>query len=390
MIMCYIRQNIHMEDIMITTTDTQKKIEKRLLSGESIRKIAGDLKIPRSQVKKQADQLKGANSKKIGFYTVLAIILITSMIWFFMAKAKKSTQPERMQQTKTQELWFKNFKSVCHQILVTKAEDEWLIETEKAKDENEIPKIAKLSEQIASKVELGLQNNSSIPEVGKLNKVFGNNLRVSYFDNTSGGTIQFSTRNSTELVSTELNKQEITIYSKQSASNARINDHPLFYDKGWGSLIIAAIKWDPVWLQAVSLHELYHAKMYIDNTPSSISPPMSDLYIEEEIVAHNIEHNVLNLQTTGKYNDVIQRIVDSKNADSQKELMKQITEDDIIKIDSLFGAAGSREVGIRLTQYYFSLLNNWVDNKKFNKEKTLQEKIDNYRLIVSTGDSYGS
>lgn len=362
--------------------ELNQKIQQRLKSGMSVRQIADDLNIPRTEVQKQVNQLKKNKSKRFWIYFIPAIFVIVVLI--LILQSKPQAQIDNFQQhTETEESWLRNFRSITHQIISKKTDDRWLFEKV---TEDDIPRLVALGKYITKQIELGLEKNSSIPKVKEMKEIFAKNLYVSYFDDASGGSVQFSME-TTKIPSDS--DQEVVFYGKNSSTHSMIDDHPLFYDKEWRALVIGAMDWDDIWFQAVTLHELYHAKMYRDGAPSSVSPPMSNLYIQEEVSAHNLEHEILNLQTGGKYNKIVKEILNSKKAGNQKELIEQITAEDLILLDGLFGVGRSRETGIRLTQFYFSLLNEWVD-RQFKQEDRAKEKSYNYRLIVSTGDNYGS
>lgn len=371
---------------MANKTDLEKEIEHRLRAGGSVRKIATDLNLSRSDVQRRADQLKKSGFARLwigGF--VVAVVLVIVLVWFLRPKSQDPVHQAQQQSTNVEKPWPKSFRAVGKQILATVPDDKWLVETEQNPlTISEVTRLIGLGKRIIEQIEFGLQRNSSIPEVEKLRKIFSKRLFVTHFSNFGGGTSKFLTMDKEQAIPPDPTDQEVVIYGQFAQNHPHIRGQLLFYEQSWRSVMIGAIEWDQAWLEAVSLHELYHARMYREGAPSATAPQMSDLYIQEEVAAHNLEHDVLNLRTGGTYNATIQKILNSKvDVTSREALMTQITADDLKQLNGLFPPAGSREIAVRLAQFYISLLNGWVD-RNFKDEELLQQKIVNYRKLVST------
>jgi hypothetical protein len=336
-----------------------------------------------SECEKRATTAPEAARLKLGVGVI--VVLVLAALLHPMAQAGTQHPTTASSQNRGGESWLQHFQVVGQQVLALKPDDKWLIEGEQiVLDMKEIYRLQAISEKIAGRIEAGLRRNSSIPEIAKLRKLFEKRLFVTFFSGYAGGTSRFLTQDKERAATLGPDDQEVTICGRFAANHPKIGGQLLFFNQAWRSLMISAIDWDSTWLEAISLHELYHAKMYREGAPSATAPPMSDLYVQEEVAAHDLEHKVLNLRTKGAYDKLLNEIIRSKAAASRQELISQITAKDLVRLDGLFAPAGQRETMVRLTQYWISLMDVWLKKQGFKKEKLQQEKLANYRLLVST------
>lgn len=224
-------------------------------------------------------------------------------------------------------------------------------------------------------------------ECEERNRMFSQYLFVTFFSNLGGGSTQLLMKDPEKAkLFGDPAFQEVTVYGKFAQNHARIKDQILLFEPEWHTLLIGAIDWSDVWFEAVSLHELFHAKFLREGSASATALPASDLYMQEEVAAHDLEHAVLNLRTEGKYYAVIQKILDGKIAATREQLIAGIKAEDLALLNALFELVGFCEMGIRLTQYWLSLLNGWVERQSFKANELTRQKIANYRFLVSSGN----
>lgn len=268
-------------------------------------------------------------------------------------------------------------------MLRTKPQDKWLLRAEQnPQTDAEFEHIIGLGQSFVRRIEQALNEHRHIPSIAEMSN-FKGHLYTSFFSSFGGGVTQFFSRQE-ETVTHQPNDQEIVVYGQFALQHPKIQGRPLFFDGEWRSVIIAAIDWDPIWLQSIALHELFHAKQHRAGVASAKAPVLSDVWVSEEILAHSLEHEVLEKGTKGKYGEVIRSIVASQTTGNKKDLISRVTLADLNRLDALFRPAGERETGIRCAQYWVSILDEWTKVHISDPNMRLQEQIANYKLLVTS------
>lgn len=271
-------------------------------------------------------------------------------------------------------------KRTINQYLSLRPQDQWLLTSQQIEGNNFQLQIGLISET-TSRIENMLKKYQNIPEVAEQKKMFSEHFFVSFYNGQFGGTTKrvFAGEFKDEM----LKNLEIALYGKGHERAPRIQDQFAKYDPEWRAVIIAGAKFSDQWMDALIIHELEHARMDRLGAASAHAPPTSNLYIIEELRAHDIESAVLNQATGGQYVRRLRSIIDAKrNIGSLKKLQDRLTIKDFKSLDQLFGPAGEREAGLRLTQYLLDLGEIWLESR-FRDEELAKQKINNYNLIRS-------
>lgn len=273
------------------------------------------------------------------------------------------------------------------QYLAGRIDDQWLLnESDLDIDRSKNGQyLANLAADYNDKVQSCFKKYESLDGVRELRPLFANKTYVSFFSPQHGGSSVAIATNVDELEKHN-SQREIVLFSKQDLSHSRIHDHLLFYDPEWKSLMVGAVKFDPSWFDAIVLHELCHARADAEGAPSSHAAYMSDLWISEEIAAHQLERAVLNAATNDSYNCMINQIVMVKDVESLEAFHSSLTVEDYHKIDSLFYQAGMREAGTRIAQYQIDLGEAWLVSRSgvVLQMDNPSMRLKNYRLMVAS------
>lgn len=265
---------------------------------------------------------------------------------------------------------------------LSRPEDQWLITSQEIEGDNFQLQVGLISET-SSRIEKMLEKYQNIPEVAEQKKMFSKRIFVSFYSGQAGGYTKrvFAGEFKEDMLKDP--SLEIVLYGKGHEHAPRIKDQFAKYDPEWRAVIIAGAKFSDQWADALIIHELEHAKMDRSGEASAHAPPASDLYINEELMAHDVESVVLNQATDGQYHKRLKEIIGAKrNIDSLKKLHDSLNIKDLKSLDQLFSPAGEREASLRLTQYLLDLGEIWLESK-YAGEELKRQKINNYRLLRS-------
>lgn len=118
---------------------------------------------------------------------------------------------------------------------------------------------------------------------------------------------------------------------------------------------------------AMIMHELKHAQqqrqaiMFGINPELKIGGHISDAMADNEMAAHKLSGEILNVGSGGQFMDQVNKVTAKSAATSPESFFIQLRPEDITGIDELFGKTGSFESAIRHSFIYFVLVANWIE-----------------------------
>jgi hypothetical protein len=258
--------------------------------------------------------------------------------------------------------------------------DTWLIESELSDQrdlQHEIDLFARFKEQM----DFAIDRNRRLPQVEQLGRQYEHKFFITLFSTMGGGTSKFVTKNLNETRLDSL--QEVVMFGKFAENHPIIGGQLLFFKAQWNALIMGALQWaDSAWFDATFLHELYHAHQFQIQAPTSQAPMLSDLWVTEEIDAHNLEAEVLDLRTGGK---LVKKIASKTHSGNDlMSFMDSLQAKDIQEVDTLFSSAGVPESGTRLTEYELMFATEWLKQHGFSGDQLKTRQIQAYRELFGT------
>lgn len=328
---------------------------------------------------------KNSNAKEtllMVFAGFVIIALAVAVLYF-----RDDELPVRRPVVATPSVVYKRFPKLNAQVdhIFSKISDDvWVLdEAIDPQKTDKYEQVAKFS-VVVNKEVLGLfEKYKNLKNVQLLKNQFGNGFRPTIF--VRGVSAQLNVGEPDKFDSKYMDKLEICFFTKADQGHPDLEGQQLFYRHNWEALMVAAIKYDPIWFDGFVLHEMMHAHFAKDKALSSTARMGSDLWISEEVVAHGLEHEVLFQATKGEYGRLLDEITASKNVQTLDEFFDSLTVDDFKKLDGLFLTAGRREMNLRLTQYLYDLGNRFVA-KKFDGDELEKQVIGVYRTILHISD----
>ncbi len=158
----------------------------------------------------------------------------------------------------------------------------------------------------------------------------------------------------------------------------------LYYNKGWGAVMVVGVDIPATFGTALLAHELGHALRHRQGAGSATAHPSTDLFIGEEVEMHVLEHEVLNFAVQGKFNQLLDRIIArAANKQDMNQVIKSVTAEDLKAYDQLFGleSAGKEIASLALGQFLLSLGFRMIDGYITEPQAAHAEKIRFYRWI---------
>lgn len=148
---------------------------------------------------------------------------------------------------------------------------------------------------------------------------------------------------------------------------------PIFY-LCWRSdygISIVDIEWPPILLCAALYHELYHGSIHPVGSHGYFKPDSFE-YGLEEMMAHRIESQVMNVLTKGKYYQHFDKIIAraGRKADI-KDVVSSISIDDMREFDRMIGMerTGFISCAIAFTQHVIGLGQYCLEKRGASKEE---------------------
>ncbi|MDD4333472.1 MAG: hypothetical protein PHT51_05185 [Patescibacteria group bacterium] len=160
-------------------------------------------------------------------------------------------------------------------------------------------------------------------------------------------------------------------------------EHPsaFYYRAEWKALMLSSVECpDPIFAPLL-FHELVHALHHlVDKAASATAPPDSDLYVAEEIEAHELEAEILNAATNNRFYRHIDELLKRSGAHNFQEAIFAVTAKDLEKIDAITGGnTCSQKIASLAISQYLAV----IGLRQINKEGgQLTEKIQLYRWLI--------
>lgn len=260
----------------------------------------------------------------------------------------------------------------------TQRGEDWFIEAEGdlSPDEEYF-----LLQKLYKKVERTLEYYTLIPEIGSLYQQFQGKLVPTIFSDLGGGVSKVVVAPGGNPRLPGPDSLEICFYGRFAWTHPKINRRSAFYDISWQALFVGAYEFgDSRWFDAIIIHEFLHAKAHRDGAPSATALMLSDLWIREELEAHDIEEKVLDKTTGGSYLKILKGTVEKRQANSLEDFWMGISPGDLEKVDQLFEKARGNEASLRMTQYLHSLTGLWLLGH-YSGEELLKQRTGAYRQL---------
>jgi len=208
----------------------------------------------------------------------------------------------------------------------------------------------------ARTVSAAVSKYGNLPEMKWAKERFSNRQFKTAFIDPQGGIIAAE--------SFEFGADPLICVIPQQSNSAGY--HLAFFDRtvNGGCLTVKAILWgDPVWEDAIKIHELLHYLRFLEHSPTAFAPSGSDLFVAEEVEAHMVESAVLNAGTQGRYSTTIKSVFNHHYSDSLADTVSSSAADIANQTDSLFGNSVTEEAASRAAQYDFELTRLWYQRQ---------------------------
>lgn len=248
----------------------------------------------------------------------------------------------------------------------------------------DVGRIGFVSGLMLNKLENSLTTYSSLQEVKKLKDQFSGKMYITYYTTEGGGASKMLGRSKGEMDKySNPTLLEVCLFPAEFRNEHQTKAGLLHYDQEWKAVIIGAIKMDDAWFSAFSLHELIHAQKHRNGEPSAVAKHLSDVWIEEELQAHELERRVIDKATKGKYLEAINKVVINKNGFRDPSMLASSwTAEEVQSIDSLFLKPSWDEANLRSAQYQFDLGMLWLA-ERFEGVDLRKKQIEYYREMSS-------
>ena len=333
-------------------------------------RIASELGLTRKQVEEIVKETAAKRRRRnivLGATLVVALGAVIFSLWYSSQNSSGTNTPASIRQ-------------VADQYLAGRAPDRWLLTSEQAEGAD-FPFLINLTETMTARIRGILTKYEGILEVAQLKTAFSN-AYVSFYAGQSGGTSRRIAQGNPDLSFLRNPSQiEVVLYGRGHESAARIQNHFAKYDPEWRALILRGIAFHKDWFDGIVGHELWHALLHRQDSVSALAPPLSDLWIGEELQAHELERKIIDRATTGQYVERLKQIVlNKKKKISLEALYDSISLEDLRSLDQIFGEPTQDEVHLRLAQYLFDMGDVWL-GERYGGSELQRYRILHYRLI---------
>lgn len=168
------------------------------------------------------------------------------------------------------------------------------------------------------------------------------------------------------------------------ASNAANHPSSLYYKREWGTVMMMGVEYPEPVFAALFFHEAGHA-LYDqkDHNPSATAPIHSNLWLEEEVIMHELEQQILDAASGRKFSrqldEIIARFPKAQQTKNFREIILAMTLEDFQALDHSIGCerCGPRLAAPLAAEYMLA-----VAFRVLNQHQTsLGEKIAAYRWI---------
>lgn len=342
----------------------QREIRKLLRQGKTPRQVADILGGSRAEVTRLAAEGQRAIRKRVLIICLLSVVAGAALF----AAYREFQDPDDGEV-------YRRILKAADALPKAPASGSWLMEQVPSSREAQIS----LIEEMMHRLNKALTDNADVPEVQEEAVLFGGHLVPTIFTH---GITMWVGKDATPFL-TDQQRLEVVFYSRGDFNHPRVGRRLFFYDPGWRAFFMAALKLsDETWYGAIIAHELWHAKRHREGATSATALSLSDLWVAEELEAHNVESKVLDARTKGAYRNQLRVIVTHRAARSIKKFLASVEASDIGELDRLFGNALPQEADTRVAHYYLDMGLLWLESR-YAGEELRKKRISTYRYLVS-------
>jgi hypothetical protein len=347
---------------------------KMLTQGQSVRVVADTLGMKRSDVERIATDLHQERKSKLAFRLIVLISLAVLCGICLMVYRTLTAEPTDV------EMYGPVFKAT--KAIQTAPGKGWVLETSSKATDARFSEEIEFSEKILDRLNKLVDRNSVLPLGAEIKKAFRGKFRPTIFvPKGRGGISKYLTRDPKPKASGEY--LELVFFARADLGNPMVHKDHLSYNAEWRALFIAALEYsDDAWFGALTEHELLHALRDKQGAPSARTQFGNDLYVTEELEAHDLEMDVLDLSTRGQYKARLNRIASSISARTTRQFISRVLPANFQELDALFSQPTMDERDFRAAQYILNLTETWLGQKYIGAD-LLAEKIKAYRLLIT-------
>ena len=167
----------------------------------------------------------------------------------------------------------------------------------------------------------------------------------------------------------------IMFYPKIVENHPRLGGFKFYYSQRVKSVVIPLIRIDPSFKCAMFLRVISYAQYdFISLNFREVSPIFN-------VKTRNLELNVLNLKTGGRFLAEADKIAAGKKAASIDQLWDKIEFRDLVRLDSMFNPADLTEAAYRVPLFTYAIGQQWEYRKSVGGRAKLKDK-DIYQELL--------
>jgi hypothetical protein len=156
-----------------------------------------------------------------------------------------------------------------------------------------------------------------------------------------------------------------------------------YYQKEWPALMLTAVDCPEKIFASLLFHELGHAYFHlVAHSPSANAPIDSDLFIGEEVKTHDLESEILNSATGGKFFEWIDQLIARSKKNDSHEIVLSLTAEELRQADLITdGIFCDQNIARVLAAQYIVAIGFKCIEKK-GGQNTFEQKIKFYRWLT--------
>lgn len=330
--------------------------------------------------------------KKYGWYIAGVFVLVMIVLGMFVGDGKTSKAPlpksnnantaKPVDKTQANPLSEK-FNQTMIEFFSNKPEQQWLFSGSQM-EATDLAKFTSVSKSTIQKAENSFKTYSSIPEVKQFADKYSGKLYVSLFSSATNAPMMMGRGTDAFKGFNDPSYLEICLFDSKARENPRNQFTLLSFNPRFNTMMLASIDFKEPWFSAFFLHEMYHVKKFREGAQSSKKDQYgTDLWISEEVEAHELEAKVLDSATKGKFLGAVNAIVEKRKDYTDVNLVpSSLTLEELNGLDGLFPPCSKDEISFRVSQYIFTVGFSWLE-KRFSGAELQKKKTDYYRFITS-------
>ncbi len=291
-------------------------------------------------------------------FSIACFLLFVAMSCY--RASDNSTTPFKLKNT--------SYDGISQKMILNKPQSEWAVPADMKSEDLFLI-------ELKSSIHVGMDKYSEISEVKKLKEYYGQDLSIGVLDRNPDKSRYLDNYSTGKIVA--------LAYPKAARVEKGVLTLIGYYPKANGGGVISMPGFrspDIVWFNARFLHELYHQHQHDTGQPGALAYSKTDVWVLEEVKAHEFAGKVLNAGTKGKYFDVINQIINQGEYHSVVEMLNATKLEDVQRMDNLFAPAKVEEMNNRLPQYYLDLSFSWL-KLKHEGQNLEKNQITVYRSL---------